>query len=115
MESEAKDPREVKRWQLAKLHLERARDSIPTSTGRPLGSTAREVALLADLQRRLDSDALEDALDTLWALGDLCDCRGGFWRELRNSADYMDLTNRSKDLRARFHQALAATVKAHGV
>lgn len=71
-----------------------------------------EAALLADLQRRLDSDALEDALDTLCALGDLCACRGGFWRELRRSAEYMDLPARSLQLRARLHQALGETVKA---
>jgi hypothetical protein len=113
MKSGANDTREVKRWRLAKLHLERARDSIPTSTGRPLGSGVRETALLGDLQRLLDSDALEHALDVLWTLGDLCVCRGGFWRELRKSAEYMDLPERSLQLRARLHQALAATVKAH--
>lgn len=102
---------EAKRWRLAKLHLEYARDAIPKSTGVPLGSGgARELALLGELARFLARDALEDALEVLRALGDLNNCRGGFWRDLMKSADYLDLITVGQALRVRFHQALASIV-----
>jgi hypothetical protein len=100
---------EDKRWRLSKVHLEFARDAIPTTTGRPLGQGGpREAELLASLQEQLAKDALGNALETLWALGDLANCRGGFWRDLQQAASYMNLEHRASALRARFQEALAA-------
>jgi hypothetical protein len=60
--------------------------------------------LLSEYGQFLEHNEFELALDMLEQLGDLVDCRGGFWRDLERAAENMELKDRIPELRKKFSE-----------
>lgn len=61
---------------------------------------------LQSFEEYLDHNELELAMDELDWIGQQCDCPGGFWRNLERAANAMKLTERAKEFRQRFQDAI---------
>jgi len=61
---------------------------------------------LKEFQEYLDHNELELAMDELDRIGQQHDCRGGFWRNLERAATAMKLSERTKEFRQRFQDAI---------
>ena len=104
------DGRQPKRWRLAKVHLGYAHHRLAQSPRLEHATEAGVLSLMEQYAHNLERDRLKDTLETLAALGELHSCRGAYWRDLQRAAEYMELPERARELRARLHVALAATV-----
>jgi len=103
----------VKHWAVIRSHLESARQALPEPIRENLGQLRdADLAGLATYGEFIDHNELELALDQLEALGDVNDCRGGFWRDLQRAATLMELTERAQRLDLKFHEALTRTGRA---
>ena len=79
--------------------LERANRSIPDCAGE---DSQRLVELRVQFREYLDHSELELALDVLQEIGEIMQCRGGFWRDLERAASAMKLEERAQRLHERF-------------
>lgn len=107
------DPKLIKPWKVTRWHLEQARQQLPLPVRENAGELPdHDFATLASYEEYLNYNELELALDQLEALGELNDCRGGFWRELEKAAKMMELNERAAILHQRFEKALEARARS---
>src|SRR4051812_18091295 len=97
----------IKRWKMTRWHLERARHFLPSDVVENIGDIPdHDLSTLVAYQEYLISNELELALDELNGLGELNDCRGGFWPSLERAAEVMGLHSRVATLHRRFEESL---------
>jgi len=92
-----------KKWEVTEVLLSRARGHLlPT-----LGDAGKEQdPRLQQCDEYLAHNELELAMEVLADIGAEHQCRGGFWRDLERAAKIMELSERSVQFRANFHEAL---------
>lgn len=97
----------IKRWKVARSNLEHARQFLPLDLIENSGAISdHDLATLKKFDEYLKFNELELALDELVGLGELNNCRGGFWRELERAADVMKLHSKAAALHQRFLTSL---------
>jgi hypothetical protein len=97
----------IKEWKIVRWHLEQARLVLPQDVLENTGELPdHELGTLTAYDEYLDYNELELALDQLEGLGELNDCRGGFWRSLEKAAALMGLEERAASLHQKFEDVL---------
>jgi hypothetical protein len=94
----------AKRWKTIEANLNRVCAALPSPepTDRP-----KFEASIAQFREYISHNEFELAFDALFAAADLARCRGGVWRDLERTAEFMGLSGRASLSRERF---LAARV-----
>jgi hypothetical protein len=96
------DATQIKRWKATEVVLKRARAALPTPT---LAVHAQFEASIAQFREYVSHNELGLAFDELCVAAQLVNCRGSVWRDLERAAEFMNLSDRAREMRERFLNA----------